>query len=174
MRQGQGAVAAATCLLLFSAFVVVGGLPPSGDGSHGPTSVDYFTQVRPILSQYCYGCHGPDEKKRKADLRLDLKEGAFADSGTGEFPVVPGNPGASMLIQRITTSDPDDRMPPESTGHTLKKSEIETLKQWVADGATWPTHWGFEKIGKPEPPGKAGEKWNRNGIDNDDHNLSSV
>ncbi|VTR94976.1 cytochrome c-containing protein : Hypothetical conserved protein OS=uncultured planctomycete GN=HGMM_F22C11C13 PE=4 SV=1: PSCyt1: PSCyt2: PSD1 [Gemmata massiliana] len=112
-----------------------------------PAKIDFNRDVRPILSNYCFACHGPDEKTRKAKLRLDTREGAIAAS------VVPGKPDASELITRLTAS-PDDAsvMPPPKTGKKLAPREVEILKQWVKDGATYSQHWAYVKPVRPEVP----------------------
>ncbi|AMV26539.1 Planctomycete cytochrome C [Gemmata sp. SH-PL17] len=112
-----------------------------------PAKIDFNRDVRPILSNYCFACHGPDEKTRKAKLRLDTREGAIAAS------VVPGKPDASELITRLTAS-PDDAsvMPPSKTGKKLAPREVEILKQWVKDGATYSQHWAYVKPVRPEVP----------------------
>src|SRR5437868_5440902 len=98
--------------------------------------VDYNRDIRPILADKCYACHGPDAKRRKADLRLDVEKAA-KDSGA----VVPGKPAESKLIDRITAKDPEERMPPAKTGKTLTPAEIDLLTRWVAEGAKWSAHW---------------------------------
>src|SRR5947207_11494924 len=85
------------------------------------TTVDFNRDIRPILSENCYACHGPDSGKRKAGLRLDLKEGALGKLDSDNFAIVPGHPEKSALVGRITTKDEDDRMPPLKTGKTLSK-----------------------------------------------------
>lgn len=111
--------------------------------------VDFAREVRPILSENCFHCHGPDEKARKGDLRLDRKEGALADLG-GYAAVVPGKPKESELLARITSSDPDERMPPAKSKLALTEKEIATLKEWIASGASWEGHWAFEPVKRPE------------------------
>lgn len=104
--------------------------------------VDFATQIRPLLSDNCFSCHGPDEHERKADLRLDTREGAFADLG-GYAAVVAGDPDASELLYRITTDDADDLMPPEKSGKSLTAGQIDLIKRWIAEGANWEEHWAF-------------------------------
>ncbi len=117
--------------------------------------IDFNRDVRPILSDACFQCHGPDEKHRMAGLRLDTKEGAFAETRRGKV-IVPGDPGKSLIIQRINHADPARRMPPPASGRTLTAKEIETLRTWVEQGAEWQTHWAFVPPKRPElPPGDA-------------------
>lgn len=112
----------------------------------------FSRDVLPILSDRCFHCHGPDEKDREADLRLDLRESAMEDRG-GYAAVVPGNLKNSELIKRITTTDPDLQMPPASSRRKkLSPSEVETLRRWVAQGAKWGKHWSFEKPIRPAVP----------------------
>ena len=113
--------------------------------------VSFSRDVQPILSEYCYTCHGPDQKARQADLRLDMREGAF-QVHDGLAVISPGDPDASELIRRLTTTDPDAVMPPPSTKHPLNAQQIETLKRWVAEGAVWGKHWAFEPLVAPSVP----------------------
>lgn len=113
------------------------------------TKLDFNRDIRPILSDNCFACHGFDAKKRKADLRLDVAEGAFKRSKEGTVAVKAGDPAASELIKRILTKDEDDLMPPADSHKKLTSAQIETLKRWVAEGAPYKKHWSFE------PPLKA-------------------
>ena len=117
----------------------------------GEGEVDFGRDIRPILSAKCFACHGPDSKDRDADYRLDTKEGAFADLG-GYAGIVPGSPGESELIHRITEEDKDELMPPPKHKNPLTAQEIALLKRWIADGASYEAHWAFEKVKRPEPP----------------------
>ncbi len=110
--------------------------------------VDFARQVLPILSENCFNCHGPDEKTRKGDLRLDQHKGTLADLG-GYAAVVPGKPEESELLARITASDPNERMPPPKSKLALTAKEIATLKEWIASGASWERHWAFESVQRP-------------------------
>ncbi len=102
--------------------------------------IEFNKDIRPILSDKCFFCHGPDEKKRKSGLRLDTREGAFKDKKT----LVPGKPDQSDLIRRVTTSTPDDHMPPaDSKIGSLTPSEVQTLRRWIAQGANYEQHWSF-------------------------------
>ena len=126
--------------------------------------VDFTREVRPILSETCFQCHGPDKKKRKAKLRLDLPEGAAADLG-GYQAVVPGKPGESELVARITTKDEDDHMPPQKSGKKLDPKQIEILKQWIAEGGEYEAHWAYRPIEKSAPPKVEKTNFVRNEID---------
>jgi hypothetical protein len=128
-------------------------------------AVDFNREVRPILSEHCFACHGPDEAKLKAGLRLDREEDAFKELKSGERAIVAGDLEKSAAIQRITTSDADDIMPPVKHGKALSKEQIETLKAWVKEGAKWQKHWAFVAPQRPEAPKVKDKGWARNGID---------
>ncbi len=131
-----------------------------------PGQVDYNDDVRPILSDRCYSCHGPDEGQRQAGLRLDREEGALAELASGGRAIVPGKPGESVLLERVSSSDPARRMPPAYMGHDpLSPGEISVLRQWVEQGAGWQGHWAFSPPQRPAIPevGNAGQV--RNPID---------
>lgn len=129
---------AITCLLANSSFA-------------DETAIDFQRDVRPILSSRCFACHGPDDDHREADLRFDTAEGGTADLG-GYAAIVPGDPEASELLTRVTTDDPDLQMPPADSGERLTTEEVETLRKWIAEGATWGAHWAFEAPTGPEIP----------------------
>src|ERR1044072_5747028 len=134
----------------------------SGDSKGSPAgSVDFNRDIRPILSDNCFSCHGPDDKQRKAGLRLDTKEGAFAGPGV----IVPNDSAGSRLIQRITAKDPDLRMPPPYSGHSLTEKQIDLLRRWVDTGAKWETHWAYLAPKRPELPRLNNRAWLRNSID---------
>ncbi|MFN6201399.1 MAG: DUF1553 domain-containing protein [Acidobacteriota bacterium] len=132
--------------------------------SAAPVGLDFNREVRPILSDKCFQCHGPDEKTRQARLRLDTRDGAMAKAGV----IVPGDAAKSRLIQRITTKDPQMVMPPPSSGHQLTEKEVATLTRWVTAGAQWNEHWAYVSPGKVDPPvsaNAAARQWIRNSID---------
>src|SRR4051812_45622018 len=115
----------------------------------------FSREVLPILSDNCFFCHGPDEAKRKADLRLDTREGAL-EIHDGVAAVVPGDVAKSDLLARIVATDPDELMPPaKSHKPRLSAAEIDVLKRWVAAGAPWGKHWAFEKLERPAIPAGA-------------------
>src|SRR5207247_1073922 len=101
--------------------------------------VDFTRQIRPILANRCFRCHGPDDKARQADLRLDSREGATAARDEGHA-IVPAKPDESLLIARVTEADDDERMPPKDAGARLSAKEIELLRRWVAQGAEYKLH----------------------------------
>src|SRR5262249_34436416 len=127
-------------------------------------SIDFNRDVPPILSNSCSPCHGPDEKVRKVDLRLDTREGATADRD-GHAAVVPGKPEESVLVKRLTADKPGKRMPPAKTGKTLSKVEIDTLTRWVKEGAPYAKHWAYVPPARPELPAVKNAAWPKNPID---------
>jgi hypothetical protein len=106
-------------------------------------AIEFNRDVRPILSDNCFACHGFDAKKRKADLRLDTPEGAYA-AIDGVHPIKPGSPSESSVMQRILTKDQDDLMPPPDSHKKLTAAQITTLEQWIKEGAVYQKHWAFE------------------------------
>lgn len=129
-------------------------------------AIQFNRDIRPILSEYCFQCHGPDARQRKADLRLDNREGAVADRD-GAPAIVAGKSDAGSLLERVTSEDDSLRMPPHSTGKRLNAEQVERLRRWIADGAAYQRHWAFEPVKRPAlPPAPAGgANWSRNGID---------
>ena len=113
--------------------------------------VDFDRDVRPILSEHCFTCHGPDANKLKAGLRMDRKESVFGPLESGEIAVVAGNLERSELVRRIQSHDNDEIMPPPD-GKALTPSQIQTLVHWVSQGAPWANHWAFESIKAPSVP----------------------
>ena len=126
--------------------------------------LDFGRDVQPILSNRCYACHGPDEQSREAGLRLDQREAAVATRDDGAA-IVPGDPDASLLVQRILTADPDDLMPPPKAKKPLTQAEKDILTRWVQEGAEYARHWSFEPIRKPTPPTVSGDDWSRGPVD---------
>ena len=117
--------------------------------------IDFNRDIRPILSDNCYPCHGPDANQRKAGLRLDTEEGAFRNED-GVRPFVAGEPSGSEAYRRITTGDPDDHMPPADSGLSLTDAEKELIRRWIEQGAEWQRHWAFIPPKRPAlPPGQA-------------------
>jgi Protein of unknown function (DUF1549)/Protein of unknown function (DUF1553)/Planctomycete cytochrome C len=126
--------------------------------------VDYNRDVLPILSAKCFECHGPDGGHRKANLRLDLREGALARRDTRPA-IVPGQPQASELISRLTATDPDDRMPPAKKGPPLPADQIQMFRRWIAEGAPYAEHWAFVPPQRPPLPKVHDTKWVQTPID---------
>ena len=127
--------------------------------------VDFNRDIRPILSDTCFKCHGPDEKNRMANLRLDDTEGLFTDRG-GYRIIVPGNPEQSKLYQKISSKDESEMMPPTYSGRSLTPKQIELFKTWIEQGAKWDMLWSFVPPKHPAVPEVKGKDWPRNPIDN--------
>ena len=115
--------------------------------------------IRPILSENCFFCHGPDASKREADLRLDARDDAVAGA------IVPGDPGASPLLARVHSTDPDEVMPPPETGKALTPEQKELLRRWIASGAAYQSHWAFVPPTRPAPPDVDDPSWQQHPID---------
>ncbi len=113
--------------------------------------VDFARDIRPLLSDNCFACHGPDAKQRKADLRLDTREGALVYID-GTSAVVPGKPSESELVRRVTTDDEDDLMPPPDSGKKLDATQKALLQRWIAGGAEYELHWSYKPVTRPMPP----------------------
>jgi mono/diheme cytochrome c family protein len=126
----------------------VGGLCAAA--SPAADAVEFSRQIRPILANNCFACHGPDDKARQADLRLDLREAALGQRG-GPKAIIPGDSTASPLIQRITATDADERMPPPG-GKKLTPAEIDLLTRWVREGAKYSQHWSYVRPVRPPLP----------------------
>lgn len=116
--------------------------------------ISYNFHIRPILSDKCFACHGPDANKREADLRLDTEEGAFAalKESPGKFALVSGKPLESQVYHRIISTDPAELMPPPESNLSLTSEEIELIKRWIEQGAKYEPHWAFMKVDKPNVP----------------------
>ena len=132
-----------------------------------PDQVDYNFHIKPIFSDRCYKCHGPDDNVRKANLRLDTKEGAFASSreDSARRIIVPGNPEASKLIAHITATDPKQVMPPPESNLSLSSHEVALIRAWIRQGAAWKPHWAFTPPALPDRPDVRHDGWPRNDID---------
>ena len=129
-----------------------------------PAPVDFTSQVRPILSDRCFPCHGPDAGALEADLRLDLRASALEDRG-GYAVIVPGDPEASELVYRIHSDDEDERMPPAEANSSLQPHEIDLLTRWVAEGAPYAKHWSFERPDRHVAPEVQGVDWVQDPLD---------
>ncbi|MCX7403522.1 MAG: PSD1 and planctomycete cytochrome C domain-containing protein [Planctomycetia bacterium] len=127
--------------------------------------INFNSDIRPLLSDNCFQCHGPDDKKRQAGLRLDLREAALAINESGDAALVPGDLQASGLVKRILSTDPEERMPPEESHKKLSDEQVDLLKRWVAEGAVYQGHWSFQPVERPAVPRVTDEKWPRNAID---------
>src|SRR5688572_7781798 len=118
-----------------------------------PAKIDYNRDVRPIFSDTCFACHGPDKNTRKSNLRLDTREGAFAmlKSGKGRV-IVPGKPDESEVYRRVSTKDEDDLMPPAEFHKTLSERQIAIIKKWIEQGAEFKGHWAYLPVQRPALP----------------------
>jgi hypothetical protein len=128
-------------------------------------TLDFNRDIRPLLSDRCFACHGPDAEDRHAGLRLDLREGATATLDSGGTAVVPGDTATSELLQRITSADPDVVMPPPHVGKPITSEEAELLRRWIAAGAEYRGHWAFERVERPAPPEVRDAAWGKTPID---------
>jgi hypothetical protein len=118
--------------------------PALADGSKTPEDRVLFNRdVRPILSDTCFHCHGFDKTSRKAGLRLDLREEAVRGTKNGVVPIVPGDPSKSAILERVFSTDPDEVMPPPKAHKDLTPVQKETLRRWVAQGAVYEPHWSL-------------------------------
>ncbi|WP_165250077.1 DUF1553 domain-containing protein [Paludisphaera soli] len=162
MREGRnvGIGLAVGCWLALGAWGFV-----RADDRPTTEKVDFNREVRAILSDKCFHCHGPDPKNRKAGLRLDTKDGAFGETTTGLHAIVPGDMGESELVARITSEDDGDRMPPRSLGRELSPREVEVLTRWIQQGAEWKDHWAFIPPERPPVPEPTAGGWAANPID---------
>jgi hypothetical protein len=129
--------------------------------------LQFNRDIRPILSDRCFKCHGPDKASRKADLRLDVPEGAYAERPKShEHAVVPGKPEESLLCRKIFAADPADAMPPPDSNLSLNAQEKERLRRWIAEGAHYQPHWAFLPLPENVPaPSVKNKQWPRNQID---------
>src|SRR5262249_42675310 len=130
-------------------------------GEPPANAVEFNRDVRPILSNYCFTCHGPDSNNRKANLRLDVEHDAFADRG-GYAAFVPGKPAKSEAYRRLTSKNKKEQMPPHKLDKKLKPHEIEVLRQWIEQGAKWQKHWSLIAPQRPLHPNVADKSWPRN------------
>lgn len=132
---------------------------------HADESVSFNRDIRPLFSENCLACHGNDAAKREARLRLDDPASVFDDTRRGGPVLVPGDPDASELIRRITSDDPDDRMPPPESGKSLTATQIAIVQHWVEDGAAYEEHWSFIPPVRVLPGNVANGEWTTNAID---------
>jgi hypothetical protein len=134
-------------------------------GGPTPKLIQFNRDIRPILSENCYACHGPDKHSRKAGLRLDTESGAFGKVDD-IYPIVPGKPDASEVVRRITTTDEDDHMPPLDSTKKLTSEQIALIKRWIEQGAKWEGHWAYIAPKASPIPKVKNKTWPRNPIDN--------
>lgn len=127
--------------------------------------IDYLREIRPILAQNCFQCHGPDESTREAGLRLDQRDQALAKLDSGTHAIHPGEPQNSEVISRLTTDDEFLKMPPPDTGRRLKAEQIDLIKRWIQQKAPYAKHWSFQPLNPPAVPIVKDTSWPRNPID---------
>ena len=157
--------------LVLLVFLIILGLPSAcrreGTLANTADSVDFNLHIRPILSDRCFKCHGPDANQRKANLRLDIRENALAalkDDPTAHV-IMPGKASQSEMYRRISSSDTSQRMPPVNSNLTLNEQEVELIKKWIDQGAVYKKHWAFIPPQKPALPILNDKEWSRNEID---------
>ncbi|MFN3167422.1 MAG: DUF1553 domain-containing protein [Phycisphaeraceae bacterium] len=133
----------------------------------GDEPIDFNRDIRPILSDRCFACHGPDANvaKDSGGFRLDLFETATAPASSGDIPIEPGDADASEVINRVTHTNPNLKMPPPDSNLTLTASEIELLRRWIDQGAEYQGHWAYQTPVKPALPDITHEDWARNAVD---------
>jgi Protein of unknown function (DUF1549)/Protein of unknown function (DUF1553)/Planctomycete cytochrome C len=127
-------------------------------------NIQFNRDIRPILADNCFSCHGPDKGKRKANLRLDTHDGLFSPLGKAT-PIVPGKPQQSEVYLRLITHDPDDLMPKNKTGRPLPAKQIQLIKRWIDQGAKWEGHWAYNRPVRPPVPKVKMASWTFNPID---------
>lgn len=128
--------------------------------------IDFNRDIRPILSNACFQCHGPDAEHREADLRLDQKDGGAFDVRDGQRVIKPKDVQSSTLVSRITSKDESLVMPPPDSGKELTPEQIDLLKRWIAEGAKWSQHWAYVSPRSHQSPAVRRADWPRNWIDN--------
>ncbi len=136
--------------LLFGLSVTVVGA--HADESARAPKIEFNRDIRPILSDACFHCHGPDKNTRESGLRLDLRDEALKESKLGERPIVPGKPELSDLVRRILTDDTDEQMPPPKAHKVLTAAQKEVIRNWIAQGAEYQMHWAYLPIQRPPVP----------------------
>jgi hypothetical protein len=157
----------ARCCIIAVVLELFSGYPArNAVAADAPTSppVSFQRDIRPILSDKCFFCHGPDEKHREEDLRLDLRAGLLGDA-TAKGVVVPGKPESSKLWKKIVHEDPELRMPPAESGKTLNDKERGLIRRWIEQGAEWQEHWSFSTPTRPAVPKVSDVAWPSNDID---------
>ena len=155
----QMSIGAVACLV----GALAGWFIPVADASD--STLDFNRDVRPILSDRCFACHGPDAEDRQAGLRLDGRDAAITALESGGTAIVPGKPEASEMLVRITSTDPDVVMPPPHVNKPITQAEAEVLRRWIAEGAEYRGHWAFERVQRPAVPEVKNAAWPQTPID---------
>jgi hypothetical protein len=151
-------------VLLAAAGAIVAAKPALAEATHGTQGVEFNRDIRPILAENCFACHGPDKNQRKAHLRLDREEDALADRG-GYQAITPGKPDKSELYHRITAESAKEHMPPAKSGKKLTPTQIELVRRWIQQGSKWQKHWSLIPPQRPTLPPVSNRAWPINGID---------
>ena len=154
---------ATTLLFLLAATLVV--CLASARAARAETPIDFGRDIRPILADNCFACHGPDENKREGGLRLDQKQGAVAEADSGSQAIVPGDVDSSELYARLVTDDGDLRMPPADSNKIVTPEQIELIRRWIEQGAAWQDHWAFTPPRQDRIPNVKDKSWLKNPID---------
>jgi mono/diheme cytochrome c family protein len=150
------------CCLLAAWVAAVAGLAAAKP--QATERIQYAREIQPVLATNCFTCHGPDDRARKAGLRLDSAREATKELDNGDHAIVPGRPEESELVARIFSSG-SDHMPPAKSNHTLKDHEKQLLKRWIAEGAEYQKHWAFLPPKRPSLPANKNKSWARNTVD---------
>jgi mono/diheme cytochrome c family protein len=150
--------------LFAAAGLIFAAEPAAAETAHGAQRVEFNRDIRHILADNCFACHGPDKNQRKAHLRLDRQEDALADRG-GYQAITPGKPEKSELYHRITSEDAKERMPPAKSGKKLTPTQIDLLRRWIEQGGQWQKHWSLIPPRRPELPKVSNQSWPINAID---------
>ncbi len=140
-------------------------LPAAGQSAPAAKPINFNRSIRPILSDTCFACHGPDGEARLANLRLDIKDGGAFEERDGHRLIVPGDSARSVLYQRVSSKDEATRMPPANSGRTLTEKQIDLIKRWIDEGAKWDSHWALQAPARPPLPTVKAHGWPRNPID---------
>ncbi len=152
--------------LCLASLGVATGMTNAARSAEGPAAeINYDRQIRPILSNNCFKCHGPDAEERQSGLRLDLRDAALKPADSGSRAIVPGKPDSSPLIERINSTDRSELMPPPESNKKLTAAEKDLLRQWIAQGANYAEHWAFVVPRRPAVPKLKNAVWPKNAID---------
>lgn len=133
--------------------------------SVGARDIDFGRDIRPLLSDTCYRCHGPDDENRVSSFRLDSQSGLFGTLDSGKTAIVPFKPNESVVLQRLVSTDPQMQMPPPGSGQSLTTAQTDLIRKWIKAGAVWEPHWSFVVPQRPEVPPLFHDLWCRNEID---------
>ena len=150
----------------FAASLLLAGAALAQSGALAlPETIQFNRDIRPILSDRCFTCHGPDKNRRVTEFHFDVEGSAKADIGGGRHPVIAGDPGKSILLARVAATDEKRRMPPPSSGPALSPRDVALLTRWIEQGAKWEKHWAFNPPQRPATPPVKEAGWVKNPID---------